>query len=65
MKNKKTPGDDGVTNEIMKMGGTAIIKSINILFNKRLIQGIIPETWQHAHMILSHKKDDKLKIKNY
>lgn len=45
MKNKRTPADDGVTSEMMKLGGTTTIESIKILLNKCLMQGIIPETW--------------------
>lgn len=65
IKNNRAPGEDGVTTEMLKMGGTATLESIEILLNKCLSEGKIPNTWQNAKVILLYKKGDKLKIDNY
>lgn len=64
MKNKRAPGDDGITSEMLKLGGTVAIESVQILLNKCLTQSTIPETWHNAQAVL-HKKGDQLKIENY
>ena len=41
-KNNKYPGDDGITKELLKAGGTQILKELAILFNS-VIQGLTPK----------------------
>ena len=65
MKNSKAPGLDGLTSEMIKLGGEQIIKEITELFNKILQSKKIPSKWKEAKIIILHKKGDKCDMKNY
>lgn len=65
MKNRKSPGEDRITCEMLKMGGVVIEKSLQILLNKCLQEGKIPDAWQNAEVILLFKKGDNSNIENY
>lgn len=65
MKNRKSPGEDRVTSEMMKIGGAVVEKSLRILLNKCLREGKIPNEWQNAEVILLFKKGDNTNIENY
>lgn len=65
MKNRKCPGEDRITCEMLKMGGAIIENSIQILLNKCLQEGKIPDAWQNAEVILLFKKGDNSNIENY
>ncbi|CAG5057586.1 unnamed protein product [Parnassius apollo] len=63
--NYKAPGDDGITNEILKACVDYIIEAITNLFNNILTEEIIPQQWTSSTIILLHKKGDKAEINNY
>ena len=65
MKNKKTPGEDGVPIEAIKVGGDTLLKTITALFNKCLELEKIPKAWENAVITLLHKKGDITKLENY
>lgn len=65
MKNRKSPGEDRITCEMLKMGGVVIERSLQILLNKCLLEGNIPDTWKNAEMVLLFKKGDNGNIENY
>lgn len=65
MKSGKTPGEDGITSELLKYGGKAILKQLQVLFNKVIHEGVTPDEWKNAIGTLIHKKGDKAKIANY
>lgn len=44
MKNRKCSGEDNITREMLKKGGTIIEKSLHVLLNKRLYEGKVAET---------------------
>ena len=64
-KNGKSPGEDGIQSELLKLGGEEIHKVLAKLYNECLKQRKIPATWNNATMILIFKKGDKNDIKNY
>lgn len=65
MENRKSPGDDRISCEILKIGGRAIRKSLQIRLNKCLHEVKIPEAWQNAKAILLFDKEDSGDIENY
>ena len=65
MKRGKTPGEDGISIDlILDAGDIATVKLAN-LFNKCLLSGKTPKAWKNATIILLHKKGDKKDLKNY
>lgn len=65
MKNRKAPGEDKITAEMLKMGGSKLEETIRLLLNKCLLEGKIPKLWKNAEVILLHKKGDIANIENY
>ena len=65
LKNNKAPGDDGITSELLKAGGTPLLKVLQKLFNTVLLEGITPEAWNRSVVVLFFKKGDNTLLKNY
>ena len=65
MKNKKSPGEDGVPIEAIKLGGDSLLSAITTLFNQCLQWEMIPKQWENAEITLLHKKGDITKLENY
>lgn len=65
MKSNKSPGEDGVSTENIKLGGTALLKILCKLYNACLRNCTTPEQWNKATMILIHKKGDIAQLQNY
>ena len=65
MKNRKSPGEDGVPVEAIKLGGDTLLETITALFNKCLELEKVPTEWQNAAITLLHKKGDITKLENY
>ncbi|XP_037294379.1 uncharacterized protein LOC115454908 [Manduca sexta] len=65
MKKGKLPGLDKVTYEHLLLGGKPVLKQLQLLFNKALFEGITPDTWKNAVVILLHKKGDVTNLDNY
>ena len=57
LKNHKSPGVDGITNEQLKFGEAALI-SLERLFKKVLEEELIPEVWLKGMIIVIGKKGD-------
>ncbi|KAG7307560.1 hypothetical protein JYU34_007776 [Plutella xylostella] len=65
MKYDKSPGEDGITTEALKVGKNTLIPHITNLCNTILHKGQLPVKICHANIILLHKKGDKSDIGNY
>ena len=65
MKNRKSPGEDGVPIEAIKLGGDSLLGAITALFNQCLQWEEVPEAWENAVITLLHKKGDITKLENY
>ena len=65
MKNGKAGGADGILAEYFKLGEEEIAPILAKLFTKCLRQGRIPKDWNHAKIVLLHKKGSKEDLKNY
>ena len=65
MKNGKCPGEDRITAEMLKHGGNALEKALQILLNKCLHESKIPEKWYNSEVVILFKKGDMTNIENY
>ena len=66
LKTRKSPGPDGITNEMLKhLGNTAIVKLLEVL-NSSWENGTLAQIWREAIMIPVLKKGkDKKKAASY
>lgn len=64
-KNDKTPGNDNITNEVLKSLCFAISKPLQLLFDSILNTESTPEQWSKSIITLLHKKGDRDNIGNY
>ena len=60
LKNKKSPGIDGILNEMLKCSSETLTPTITKLFNKLLCNGLFPKYWSHG-LISSIFKDNNPK----
>ena len=65
LKPKSAGGPDGIVNELLKYGNTAMHRTILKLFKKLHAIGKMPERWRQAKIISLFKKGDKSKMGNY
>ena len=65
LKNKKSAGIDQIYNEMIKYGGSMLLKQIQILFNKILNEMDVPMKWKHDVTIPIYKKGAKTDTTNY
>ncbi len=61
----KTPGPDGIDNELIKILTEAITKPLPRACNRILKTGVTPAQWRKSEIILLHKKGDRADIRNY
>ena len=50
---------DGISIRMLKPCGPSVIKSLSLLFNKCLRDGVFPDDWKKANVIPVHKKGNK------
>ena len=65
LKNGKTPGLDGITYEMIKLGKNELLPSLNRLFNTILVSGKYPPSWSLGFIATIHKKGNKSLPENY
>ena len=65
MKRHKAQGMDGITNDIIKLGGTIVLTYLTNIFNNILKTKQIPDSWQEAKIVILFKKGYPKDIKNY
>ena len=65
MKNKKSSGHDGISNEILKCCSPIIEKYLAIAFNDCIFQRKFPDTLKLAKVIPLYKKGDRKNPENY
>ena len=58
LKRKKSPGTDGILNEMFKCGIEILAPICTMLFNKILCSGVFPNAWRENILIPLHKKGD-------
>ena len=56
LKRRKSPGADGITNEMLIYAGKPALYKLLDIFNKTWQEGSLPQSWREATMIPIHKK---------
>ncbi|KAH0816760.1 hypothetical protein GEV33_006031 [Tenebrio molitor] len=64
-KNNKAPGENGITAEMLKVGGQNLEENILKLINKAWDEETIPQRWKETLICPLHKKGDRFKCENY
>ena len=65
MRNHKAPGEDLITAELIKYGGSRLHTQIHDLISKIWEEEKMPTEWETALIIPLHKKGSKLECSNY
>jgi len=65
LKDKKTPGGDGITSEVMKVIGTLVSGPLAFLINECFTQGVFPKVFKTSTVTPLYKTGDRTKIINY
>ncbi len=65
MKNRKAPGVDSITAEVLKAGGDEMVQFLHMLFNKVWNEEKPPLDWSKMIVTPIHKKGSKLDPSNY
>ena len=64
LRNNKSPGLDGVPNELIRIMPDSFKASLRLLFILMWITGRTPDAWKTSVTTLLHKKDDPTDLKN-
>jgi hypothetical protein len=65
LKNGKSPGQDGITNDFIKLAGKKIIPYLMDIFNATIKMGKIPTEWKEATVIPVFKRGARCNVENY
>ena len=65
MKRHKAQGVDGITSDIIKLGGPMVLTYLTNIFNNILRTKQIPDSWHEGKIVILFKKGDPKDIKNY
>ena len=61
----KAHGHDKTSIRMLKICGDSLCRSLELLFNDCLANGIFPSDWKKGNTVPVHKKNDKQHINNY
>ena len=50
---------------MIKIRGNSLCKPLEMIFKSCTIKGELPSEWKKPNVVLVHKKNDKLSLKNY
>ena len=65
MKNRKAPGIDNITAEVLKAGGKPMTDMLGKIFNAIWVQEKTPKDWARMLVTPIHQKGDQLNPINY
>ena len=60
-----SPGPDGISNLLLKVGDRSLLGAISLLFSLILKNGAMPKEWKTATVIPIHKKGSRSECKNF
>lgn len=64
-KNEKAPGEDRITNELIKSISEPLKRPLQTMFNRILEKRTTPNQWSKSITTLLHKKGDRADLNNY
>ncbi|XP_071960018.1 uncharacterized protein [Antedon mediterranea] len=64
-KNNKSPGNDNISNELIKNGGNTIVATLYKLFKRLSHLECIPDEWNNGTIVPIFKKGDRRNLDNY
>ena len=56
MKNRKAPGLDGISSEVLKLGGEASVRWLSSIFTTIWMEETVPSDWQKQLLVPIHKR---------
>lgn len=65
LKNNKTPGEDNINAELIKISTPEILSKIHGIIKNSWENGIIPQEWKISSICPIYKKGDPMNTKNY
>ena len=65
MRNAKAPGLDGISSEVLKLGGEATVRWLSSIFTTMCTEETIPSDWQKQLLVPIHKKGSQSDCDNY
>jgi len=65
LKDGKVPGNDGFTTEFLKKLASGISEPLAMIYNKSLLEGVVPHEWKQANITPLFKKGSKSEPGNY
>ena len=65
LETNKSTGPDGISPQLLKIAGDAIVPSLTRLINLSLYTSTVPKSWKRANVTPVHKKGDKDHVNNY
>ena len=65
LKNRKSPGPDKITNEMLKYGGDELMIELSHLYSMIMSTGEVPQEWKSSITIPIYKKGEKKDPRNY
>ena len=63
--NRKSPGLDCITTDLLKLCASGISSSLSLLFNRSFDEGSFPSAWKDAVVIPVFKRGDNKELSNY
>ena len=61
----KARGHDNISILMLKICGSSIYISLEMIFKQCIETGVFPSEWKKANIVLIHKKGDKQTLENY
>jgi len=65
LKRNKSPGNDGITAEMIKAGGEKLLGKIHLLCNQAWVECHVPEEWLKSVLVPIPMKGGALECKHY
>ena len=65
MKPQKSPGPDEIYARVLKECKSEVSSKLNVIFNKSLENGDVPEAWKLANVVPIFKKGNRTVTSNY
>ena len=65
LKNKTSPGIDGLSNQLIKMSKNVLVKPLTIITNQMIVTGLLPGQLKISKVIPLYKAKDETILSNY